>query len=270
MLEFMEKLVRKAGEIQMRYFENLTSVDYKGKRNLLTNADIESEEYIKQAVLADYPDHEIFAEESGFRPTGSRYRWFIDPIDGTTNFAHGYPFFACAVALAKDGVITHAITYAPYLDECFTAARGQGVYLNGRQVEVSNRSELIESVIATGFAYNRNEVKHHNGDNFLNLFLKVRGIRRSGCASIDLAYVAAGRLDGFWEPYLCPWDLAGGSLMVLEAGGKITDFFGGEQWFYEETMVATNGHIHEKLRENLSGMDEDYPYRFKHFVPHQD
>jgi myo-inositol-1(or 4)-monophosphatase len=179
-------------------------------------------------------------------------------VDGTTNYARSFPFFAASVALCHKGEPVLALVEAPRLGERFTAAKGEGAYLNGRRLKVSPTPGVAQAILATGFAYVRNEVQANNVDNFGRLVLACHDLRRAGAASLDLAYVAAGRFDGYWEPYLKPWDVAAGALLVTEAGGKITDFEGQGDWLFGENAVATNGLLHEELRMQLGSLDPGY------------
>jgi myo-inositol-1(or 4)-monophosphatase len=255
---FLTTIAERVAEVQMRYFDRLEvgAIESKGRhRDLLTVADRESEEVIIRTIRERFPDHAILAEETGAHSIDSDSWWIIDPVDGTTNFARSFPFFAASVAFWHKGEAALALVEAPRLGERFMAERGSGATLNGKRLRVSDTPAISHSILATGFAYVRNEVERNNVDNFGRLILKSHDIRRPGAASLDLAYVAAGRFDGYWEPYLKPWDIAAGCLLVAEAGGRVTDFSGGEDWLFGENAVATNGRIHDELLGELSGVD---------------
>lgn len=257
---FLTKLAAIAAEVHLRHFDKLdpSAVDIKRRRDLLTIADSETEAALIRAIKAAWPGHDILAEESGADVRGAEWCWIIDPVDGTTNFARGYPIFSASIALCRRGQPVLGLVTAPYLRETFVAELGGGAFLNGRKLAVSRTPDIHTSLLATGFSYVRNEVQRNNVDNFGKLVLKCHDIRRGGSASIDLAYVAAGRFDGYWEGYLKPWDVAAGALLVREAGGRVTDFAGGEDWLFGENAVATNGLIHDELRGELSGTEPGY------------
>lgn len=257
---FLTNLAQIVAEVQLRHFDRLdpAGIDLKRRRDLLTIADSETEAALIAAIRGAWPGHDILAEESGADLRGSEWCWIIDPVDGTTNFARGFPIFAASVALCRRGVPVLGLVNAPYLRECFVAERGAGAVLNGRRLNVSKTPDIHTSLLATGFSYVRNEVQRNNVDNFSKLVLKCHDIRRGGSASVDLAYVAAGRFDGYWEGYLKPWDVAAGALLVQEAGGAITDFAGGQDWLFGENAVATNGMIHAELLGELSGTEPGY------------
>ena len=230
---------------------------YKGVRDLVTKADRASERMIVRAIRKAFPGHGIFAEEGGARKGDGEWEWIVDPLDGTTNYAHGLPNFAVSMGLARIGSdgrrrVEVAVVHAPALGETFVAAKGKGATRNGRPIRVSRTTSLIRSLLVTGFAYDRDRSCDTNIGNFGKLLMRVRDIRRFGAASLDFAYVACGRFDGFWELHLAPWDKAAGSLLVSEAGGRVTDEKGGDGFLAGPAIVATNGRIHEALRRSLS------------------
>lgn len=260
--QFLTTIAQRVGEVQLRYFDKLEDAHIQHKderyRDLLTVADSESERVIIDAIHERFPSHGILGEETGDDLRDGEYVWIIDPVDGTTNFARSFPFFAASVGCWHKGEPVLALVEAPYLRERFTAEKGEGAWLNGKRLRVSNTPDIARSILATGFAYVRYEVARNNVDNFSRLVLKCHDIRRPGAASLDLAYVAAGRFDGYWEPFLKPWDAAAGCLLVTEAGGKVTDFAGGDDWLFGANIIATNGHIHAELQGELSPMDTGF------------
>jgi myo-inositol-1(or 4)-monophosphatase len=256
-LEFATELAVRAGKVLMEHFRPIgraAIVDRKSAqvRNIVTAADTASEELIKAEIRATYPEHAIAAEESGRGGAESDHVWHVDPLDGTINFAHAHPFFAVSIGLAVAGRPVLGAVHAPRLGETFTGEVGKGAWLDGEPIRVSETDALIESILGTGFPYDRNESPNHNVDNFSRLVLLAGGVRRAGAAAIDLAYVAAGRLDGFWELGLSSWDVAAGAAIVTAAGGTVTDFTGGDGFVEGRNVVASNGRIHEAIRERLS------------------
>jgi len=237
----------KAGDFQRYRFMSPLSVDLKGDKNLVTEVDRESERLIVDHLLASFPDDTILAEEGEYlRRSGSR-RWVIDPLDGTTNYAHGFPWFCVSIALEADGEIVVGVIHNPVYGELFTAVKGGGAFLNGRGIRVSQRSPLKNCLLATGFPYDCAIDPVNNFDNFIAFQRAARGIRRAGAAALDLAAVAAGRLDGFWELKLKPWDVAAGILIVREAGGMVTGFDGETYSIFNNRIVASNGLIHPEM-----------------------
>ncbi len=222
-------------------------------RDLVTAADVASERLLVERLRAAFPGHAIEAEEEvhdgGPRDRGPR--WYLDPLDGTVNFVHRLPQFAVSVALYVDGEPEIAVVHAPRLGETFTAARGRGAELDGARIAVSPATELGESVLATGFPYRREELEHDNLANWNALFYDVRDLRRGGSAALDLAYTAAGRFDGFWELHLAPHDVAAGALLVREAGGRVTDAAGGDDWLHGRSIVAAGDPLHELIRARV-------------------
>lgn len=252
-LEFGKKMALASGEILMSYYDAIDGahIQFKSKRELVTKADFLSEKAILRRIEEEYPNHSFLAEEGGEQKKSSPYRWMIDPLDGTTNYVHGHPFFAVSIGLEYQEELVCGIVYAPYLEEMFFAAKGMGAFLNDEPIQVSGAKELIHSILATGFSYHRDNPKYDNTPNFVNLIHKVRGIRRCGSAALDMVYVATGRYDGFWEIGLAPHDIAAGIVIVREGGGKITDFQGGHNFLFGENIVASNVHIHDLILENL-------------------
>ncbi len=243
-----------AGEILLTHFGHLEASEIGTKgvaRDLVTAADLASERLLVARLRAAFPDHAIEAEEEVCDSASDRPRWFLDPLDGTINFVHRLPCFAVSMGLYSGGVPEVAVVHAPRLGETFHATRGGGAWQGERRIAVSDKESLGESILATGFPYRRNELAHSNLENFNRFFYDVRGLRRMGSAAVDLAYVADGRLDGFWELHLAPHDVAGGALLVREAGGVVTDADGGEDWLRGGHIVASGAGIHAAIRERV-------------------
>lgn len=253
MLNFAIETAREAGQILLEKFGRKIQISKKGDINLVTEADLASEKHIIEKIKTYHPKHAILAEESGEAVIiggDKTWKWIIDPLDGTTNFAHGYPCFAVNIALEYAGQVVLAVTYDPTRNELFSAERGSGANLNGRQIRVSETEKLSEALIVTGFPYNfaqKENFAHH----LTQFLLKSRGVRRDGSAAIDLAYVACGRFDGFWEEGLNPWDVAPGFLLIEEAGGKVTDYRGAPANAYVPPFCASNNLIHDEMLEVL-------------------
>lgn len=241
-----------AGRLQRSRFATDFTVDHKGAKDLVTELDTASEALIVGMLLERFPDHGILAEEGQYPPGDGHHTWIIDPIDGTTNFAHGYPWFCCSIALELDGRLEIGVIYNPMTDELFTAAAGEGAFLNGRRLSVSRRSPLASSLLATGFPYDCATHPENNFDSFIRFQKAARGIRRAGAAALDLAYLAAGRLDGFWEVKLKPWDVAAGTLLIQEAGGNVSSFDGSPYEVRNHRILASNGLIHQEMIEMLT------------------
>ena len=232
------------------YFNQLDRLEYssKGRNDYVSQADIEAERAVLDVLTRAYPDHGIIAEESGERE-GSEYTWIIDPLDGTTNFLHGFPMFAVSVAVKRAGVLEHGVVYDPLHDEMFTASRGEGAQLNGKRIRVSTTRKLAPSLLGTGFPFRDLGIIEPWMRSFQSLLPKTSGIRRAGAAALDLAYVAAGRLDGFWEFGLKPWDMAAGALLIREAGGLVADVSGGQDFLESGNLVSANPLIFEEFRK---------------------
>ncbi len=227
--------------------------------NLVTEIDRQSEEIILGILRRHFPAHNFLAEESGLKlaraghsgERESEYKWIVDPLDGTTNYTHHFPVFAVSIALEKAGEVVLGVVYDPNFDELFTAEKGKGAYLNGKRLAVSKTDSLIRSLLVTGFPYNIQENPDHAIEHFVNFLKEAQAIRRMGSAAIDLAYVATGRIDGFWEVALNPWDTAASVLLVQEAGGKVTDFLGNPYSIYQKPILASNGMIHDEMLQVL-------------------
>ena len=243
---------RLARGIHLYYQEKGFSVDTKsGPTDLVTQADKETELAIKEYLLSRYPDHAFLGEEGG-QEHEAEYRWIVDPIDGTVNFAHGFPFYAVSIALEVRGELELGVVLDSSRDELFWARRGQGAFLNGRPIRVSGTEELVGSLLATGFPYDVNKDRE-NLIYFERVLEKGLTVRRPGAAALDLCYVAAGRLDGFWEVKLKPWDVAGALAVLHEAGAVVTDMEGKEYQLGNRYIVASNGLIHEALLRVIKG-----------------
>jgi myo-inositol-1(or 4)-monophosphatase len=250
-LKIAEKSARDAGALLMKLRGADLNVEKKGKVNLVTDADRQSEELIKNAILGKFPDHRFIAEEGTQAKADSEYSWLVDPLDGTTNYAHGFPVWCVSIALLKSDEIITACIYNPNLDECFAAETGKGAFLNGKPIRVSETEKLDDSLLATGFPYDIRETDDDNLKEFTAFYKKARAVRRAGAAALDLAYVACGRFDGFWEFKLSPWDIAAGILMIQEAGGKATSYSGDEHDIYKGELLASNGLIHHRMSDIL-------------------
>jgi myo-inositol-1(or 4)-monophosphatase len=246
-LEFAVELAFESGRIQKRRFEESHSIHHKGEINIVTDVDMECQERILDLLSKHCPEDDVISEEKDNVFAGEKNRWIIDPIDGTTNYAHGYPFFCTSVAYEVKGEITCGVVYNPIFDELFLAAKGEGAYLNGRQLAVSRTDNMKQSLLVTGFPYDLNSNSNNNIDHFTAFLYEAQAVRRDGSAALNLSYVAAGRFDGFWELKLSPWDTAAGLLIVQEAGGKVTDFEGKAFDIYHGQLLASNSLIHEDM-----------------------
>jgi myo-inositol-1(or 4)-monophosphatase len=240
------QIAREAGALLMEHFHQHVKIEYKGDADLVTIADRKSEALIRRRIREHWPAHDILGEEGGLQDTGSDYRWYVDPLDGTTNFAHGFPVFCVSMGLEHRGKRIAGVIYDPTRDELFAAEQGSGAYLNDERIRVSKTANLSECLVATGFPSHK---RHKNPNIFFyhQITLRTHGVRRAGSAALDLCYVAAGRFDGFWEFNLNPWDTAAGVLMVEEAGGRISDFHGSPFELSSRETVASNGLVHQAL-----------------------
>jgi myo-inositol-1(or 4)-monophosphatase len=254
MLNFAIQTARDAGRVLAEKFGRALRVEHKGDIDLVTEADLAAERLIVERVRSHHPRHAVLAEEAGevaaFGSLAAEYKWIVDPLDGTTNYAHGYPVFCVSVALEHEGRVVLGVVHDPIRDETFAAERGAGATLNGRPARVSAVSELNRALLCTGFPYDVRE----RGDfarHFHNFIMRAQGVRRDGSAALDLAYVAAGRFEGFWEEGLRPWDVAAGVLLVEEAGGRVTHYDGTPFDIYRPPIAASNGHVHDAMLEVL-------------------
>lgn len=255
MLNFAIETVRDAGQILLEKFGRKIKISKKRDIDLVTEADLASEALIIERIRSYYPKHSILAEESGnavvIGSGGDSWKWIIDPLDGTTNYAHGYPCFCVTIALEHKGEIVLGVTFDPTRDDLFAAEKGRGATLNGKPIRVSETGSLADSLIVTGFPYDfkdRPQFARH----LTSFLLESRGIRRDGSAAIDMAYVACGRYDGFWEEGLNPWDVAAGKLLIEEAGGIVSYYDGSPFSIYTPPICASNGLIHDAMLDVLS------------------
>lgn len=252
-MEIAIKAATEAGKHALKCLEGHVEISHKsGFNDLVTNADKSCEKMIIDIIKGSFPSHSILAEESGEAGGPGPCRWVIDPIDGTTNFAHGFPFFCSSIAVEVDKDIKVGVVYNPSLDELFSAQHGAGAFLNGKKITVSDIGKLNDSLIATGFAY-RVSGEVVSLDRFGRMLDVAQDMRRAGSAALDLCYVACGRFDGFWEIGLCPWDTAAGKLILKEAGGTVSKLDGAEFDIYDKEIVATNGKIHDETLSVLHG-----------------
>jgi len=262
-LEEASRLALLAGEELLRHRRDRVAFESKGvRRELVTAADRAAERVVVGGLQAAFPDHAILAEEGvlttmGEPSSGSEWLWIVDPLDGTTNFVHGLPFYCCAIALAHRGVPVVGVVHAPSLGETYSAVRGGGARLScgggdDQILAVSPTAAFDDALLATGFSYNRNEPgRDDNTGNIGRVLPRCRDLRRLGSAELDLCLVASGTYDGYWERYLQPYDVAAGAVIVREAGGRVSDFGGGDEWLFGDSIVATNGALHAELCEHL-------------------
>jgi myo-inositol-1(or 4)-monophosphatase len=250
MLEVAVDAARQAGSLLVGQQHGGFKVSKKGRINLVTEMDLRAEELIVDTILHHYPDHGILAEEKATRRGRRPITWVIDPLDGTTNYAHGYRFYCVSIAVQIEEAVRLGVVYDPVVDECFTATSGGGSQLNGLPIEVSGEDSLMDSMLATGFSYDLVEIQQ-NLTLFDRMVLQTRAVRRDGAAALDLCYVACGRFEGFWELSLNPWDVAAGMLLVTEAGGQVTRFDGSLCTIHDREILATNGRVHQQMSQLL-------------------
>jgi myo-inositol-1(or 4)-monophosphatase len=249
-LDFAIELARAGGDVLKHYMTREKQIELKSRANLVTIADKESEALVIQRIKDRYPTHAILAEESGASGSGEG-KWIIDPLDGTTNFAHQYPFFCVSVAFEQRGEVLCGAVYDPLRDEMFSGARGIGSFVNGQQIRVSDTPKLGSALIMTGFPYSVREKIRLAMSQFEAFIIESQAVRRGGSAALDLCYVAIGRCDGFWELDLHPWDTAAGQVILEEAGGQVTDFKGNSYTPYMKQILASNGKIHREMSSVL-------------------
>ncbi len=253
MIDAAVSIAKEAGALLLERYGRLTGAEIgrKGPRDFVTVADRDAEALIARRLAEEFPDHGLLAEEGARRGDGEGPIWIVDPLDGTTNFVHGIPFFAVSMGLVENGVPILGVIHAPALRRTFYGAPGQGAFDDERPLSVSVTPDLGEALVATGFGYSLDKVADHNLDNLASVARVARGIRRLGSAALDLAFVAAGHLDAFWELHLSPWDVAAGAAIVRAAGGTVTDTRGGDDWLHGRHIVATNGLLHDVIRSHL-------------------
>lgn len=250
--EIAFKAARTAGAILRSRAGNIGNIDYKSAFNIVTDVDKEAERNIIEILNEHFPNDQILAEESGAHDARSTRRWIIDPLDGTTNYSHGYPFFCVSIGYEDAGEPLMGVVYNPIADEMFWAQKGQGAFLNDTAIKVSSHTGVATSLLATGFPPDSKNAKHSNMEQFARATGQSLGVRRDGSAALDLCFVACGRLDGFWEMKLAPWDLAAGTVIIREAGGLVTSLTGGEFDMSSGHVLATNGLIHDELVDVLA------------------
>jgi myo-inositol-1(or 4)-monophosphatase len=252
-IEHLESWARQAGSLLRAGYGQAHTIRHKGRVNLVTEVDHLSEEYLLKQIRRHFPEHTIIAEESGSLAGSPAQCWYIDPLDGTTNYAHGLPFFAVSIAYAEEGVIRLGAIYDPMQDELFSAELDEGAWLNGQPIHCSQVGELIHSLLVTGLPYDLIDTPHNNLDNFTHLTRLTQAVRRMGSAALELCYVAAGRFDGYWEIRLGPWDLAAGMLIARQAGAIVTDLHGSPDVMRPpHAVLAANPHLHAEILKRLN------------------
>jgi myo-inositol-1(or 4)-monophosphatase len=250
-LKVAVEAAQEAGQMLRENLDASREIIYKGEVDLVTNFDNRSQQMIYDHLAKNFPEHDFVAEEGLEKEKGSTHRWIFDPLDGTTNFAHGFPVFSVSIALELEGHIVCGVVCDPMRHETFSGIRGGGAFLNGERVKVSDLDDLDKSLLATGFPYDLRESEENNIAHFNNFLTRAQAIRRCGSAALDLCYVACGRFDGFWELKLKPWDVAAASLIVMEAGGHLTDFSNEDFSIYSQETLGTNGLIHQQMLDVL-------------------
>jgi myo-inositol-1(or 4)-monophosphatase len=242
---------REAGKVLKQHYGQEKKIEFKGEIDLVTEVDKKSEKIVVEILKGAFPDHSILAEEGSNSHKTSGYKWIIDPLDGTTNYAHDYPFFCVSIGLEKDGEIVGGVVYQPLWDELFVAEKGAGAFLNDQKIRVSKVDHLRRALVTTGFPYDLNKIPPEAFQYFKNFLNTSQAVRRDGSAALDMCYLAMGRLDGFWEESLKPWDTAAGLIIVRESGGMVTNFQSDSYSIYEREILASNGLIHDQMRRNL-------------------
>lgn len=245
---------RQAGEVIMHYSDKLdrVKVSEKTQNDFFSQIDVKAEQMIIETIRKHYPNHSIMAEESGIHDNEEDITWIIDPLDGTNNYLHGFPFYCVSIGVKINNKIEHGVVFDPIRKECFSASRGRGAQLNDKRIRVSNQIQLNKALLGTGFPFKNKELSERYFATFQSLFGQCSGIRRTGSAALDLAYVACGRLEGFWEFNLKPWDIAAGSLLIQEAGGLVGDFNGNENHLKTGNIVGANPKIFKQLIQKIN------------------
>jgi myo-inositol-1(or 4)-monophosphatase len=241
-----------AGEILRKGFKRRHNITYKGRIDPVTEYDLKSEKYIISRIRKKFPDHAILSEEGHGRKSDNSFRWIIDPLDGTVNYAHGFPVYCVSIAIEYENDMLVGVVYDPERDELFTAGKSLGAYMNRQKIHVSTEKNLERALLATGFGYNVKTARKNNLGLFARMVKTAQAVRRPGSAAIDLCWLAAGRLDGFWEFYLHPWDTAAGILIVEEAGGRVTRIDGRPYSIFHIDILASNGFLHKKMQNTLT------------------
>jgi len=254
----IQRMAFQAGEILRAGFGQTHAIRHKGVIDLVTEIDQQAEEFLLGEIEKQFPEHRVFSEETGGRVGGADNVWYVDPIDGTVNYAHGLPIFCVSIAYAEAGDLKFGAVFNPVMDEFYTAERGRGAWLNGEPIRVAKAEELVDSLLVTGFPYDAWTNPVNNMADFERFSKRSQGVRRLGSAALDLAYVAAGRLDGYWEIKLNAWDVAAGALIVQEAGGRVSNVQGGEDFLHApQSILAANPALHGKMLELLGGSGDE-------------
>jgi myo-inositol-1(or 4)-monophosphatase len=255
-LGIVEGVARQAGAVLMEGYGNVRQIQQKGVIDLVTEFDKRSEEVIVSSIQKEFPEHAILAEESGHNKTISEYQWVIDPLDGTTNFAHGIPIFSVSIGLLKNNSPILGVAYDPFRNEMFSAEVGHGAFLNHRSIRVSSQTDLGQAVLSTGFPYDLRTNTRNNLPQFVQFQLRTQAVRHLGSAALDCAWTAIGRLDGYWEFGVKPWDIGAGALIVREAGGRVTSVDEDENFLSSDTILVSNGLLHEQMLRVLKEGNE--------------
>jgi len=246
-LEFAIKCALESGRIQSEYFQKRIGIHHKGEIDIVTDVDVACQKRIIELIEEFYPDDYIIAEEKANKFDEKRNKWIVDPLDGTTNYSHGYPFFCTSIAYEVNGEVVVGVVYNPIFNELFYSQKGEGAYFNGEKIHVSGIDDMKHALLSTGFPYDLPTSTKNNISHFVNFLYHAQAVRRDGSAAMNLSYIACGRFDGHWEMKLNPWDMAAGALIVKEAGGTITDFQGDSFSIYGDELVASNGLLHDRL-----------------------
>lgn len=250
-LQFAIQCALESGRIQSEYFQKRIGIHYKGEIDIVTDVDIACQKKIIELIENSYPNDYVIAEEKSNVFDEKRNKWIVDPLDGTTNYAHGYPFFCTSIAYEIMGEVKVGVVYNPIFNELFFSQKGEGAYFNGKRIHVSGVDDMKQALLSTGFPYDLPTSPRNNINHFIDFLYRAQAVRRDGSAAMNLAYIACGRFDGHWEMKLNPWDMAAGVLLVEEAGGTVSDFKGGSFSIYGDELLASNGLLHNRLIEVL-------------------